>query len=85
MDPGNLGGALELGAYTGPQLLWVLWWATVMGLILQEMSARLGIVTGKDLAQVLRAPRRVGQPADDRARGQMAPEDAGGAKSPLSA
>ena len=55
LDPGNLEGDLQQGAYTGLQLTWVLFWATVMGLILQEMSARLGLVTGCDLAQSVRA------------------------------
>ena len=55
LDPGNLEGSLQLGAYANFSLLWVLWWATVMGLILQEMSARLGLVTGCDLAQSVRA------------------------------
>ena len=55
LDPGNLEGDLQQGAYTQMQLVWVLWWATVMGLILQEMSARLGLVTGYDLAQMVRA------------------------------
>ena len=55
LDPGNLESDLQQGAYTGLRLVWVLWWATVMGLILQEMSARLGVVTGRDLAQTMRA------------------------------
>ena len=55
LDPGNLEGDLQQGAYTGFGLVWVLWWATVMGLILQEMSARLGIVTGFDLSEMVRA------------------------------
>ena len=54
LDPGNLESDLQQGAYTGYRITWVLWWATVMGLILQEMSARLGVVTGKDLAQHVR-------------------------------
>ena len=54
LDPGNLEGDLQQGAYTGLKLVWVLFWATFMGLILQEMSARLGIVTGNDLAQTVR-------------------------------
>ena len=29
LDPGNLEGDLQQGAYTGLQLVWVLWWATV--------------------------------------------------------
>jgi len=45
---------LQQGAYTGFQLTWVLFWATVMGLLLQELSARIGVVTGKDLAQNVR-------------------------------
>ena len=61
LDPGNLESSLQLGAYTHFSLVWVLWWATVMGLVLQEMSARLGLVTGSDLAQLVRAhyPRYV--------------------------
>eukprot|EP00966_Prymnesium_polylepis_P312556 7222736-Prymnesium_polylepis.1 len=55
LDPGNLESDLQEGAYTGYRIVWVLWWATVMGLILQEMSARIGIVTGRDLAQTVRA------------------------------
>ncbi|KAL1495558.1 hypothetical protein AB1Y20_016921 [Prymnesium parvum] len=54
LDPGNLESDLQQGACTGLSLVWVLWWATVLGLILQEMSARLGIVTGRDLAQTIR-------------------------------
>jgi Mn2+/Fe2+ NRAMP family transporter len=36
----------QSGAATGYSLLWVLFWSTVMGLILQLLSVRLGIVTG---------------------------------------
>jgi len=54
LDPGNLESDLQQGAYTGLSQVWVLWWATVMGLILQEMAARLGLVTGRDLAQTVR-------------------------------
>ena len=55
LDPGNLESDLQQGAYTGMQLVWVLWWATVMGLVLQEMATRIAIVTGADLAQTVRA------------------------------
>ena len=55
LDPGNLESDLQQGAYTGYSLVWILWWATVMGLILQELSARLGVVTGRDLAQTIYA------------------------------
>ena len=43
---------LAEGAYTGLQLVWVLFWATVCGLVLQCLTARIGVVTGRDLAQV---------------------------------
>eukprot|EP00937_MAST-01D_sp_MAST-1D-sp2_P005182 g5182.t1 len=54
LDPGNLTSDLQQGAYTEYQLLWVLWWSTVAGWVLQVLSARLGVVTGMDLAQVCR-------------------------------
>ena len=54
LDPGNLTSDLQQGAYTEYQLLWVLWWSTVAGWILQVLSARLGVVTGRDLAQTCR-------------------------------
>ena len=54
LDPGNLESDLQMGAYTSVKLTWVLFWATVMGLILQEMAARLALVTGKDLAMTVR-------------------------------
>ena len=54
IDPGNLEADLQQGAYTRFRLVWVLWWATVMGLVLQEMSARLGVVTGKSLSEMAR-------------------------------
>uniref|UniRef100_A0A7S0JAL6 Natural resistance-associated macrophage protein n=1 Tax=Calcidiscus leptoporus TaxID=127549 RepID=A0A7S0JAL6_9EUKA len=54
LDPGNLESDLQQGAYTGYTLVWVLFWATVMGLVLQEMSARLALVSGSDLAQMVR-------------------------------
>lgn len=34
------------------QLLWVLLWATMLGLLCQRLAARLGVVTGKDLGEV---------------------------------
>ena len=54
LDPGNLEANLQQGAYTRYSIVWVLWWATVSGLVLQEMSSRFGIVTGRDLAQAVR-------------------------------
>ena len=50
LDPGNLESDLQMGAYANLEL----WWATVMGFFLQELSARLALVTGLDLAQHVR-------------------------------
>ena len=54
LDPGNLESDLQGGAYAGYQLVWVLFLSTLMGLLLQILAARLGVVTGKNLAQVCR-------------------------------
>jgi len=55
LDPGNLEADLQQGAYTNCRLLWVLWWSTVAGLLLQEMSSRLCVVTGSGLAESCKA------------------------------
>jgi len=55
IDPGNLEAEVQLGAYTGARLIWVLWWATVVGALLQELAARIGMVSGNDLAHAVRA------------------------------
>lgn len=44
----------QTGAYTGFQLLWVLLLAHILGLVLQALAARLGVVTGTHLADVCR-------------------------------
>src|SRR6476620_348936 len=54
MDPGNWGTDLAAGAQFKYGLLWVVAVASFMAIFLQVMSARLGIVTGKDLAQACR-------------------------------
>src|SRR5579871_5483522 len=54
MDPGNWATDLEGGARFGNQLLWVLVLSNAMALLLQTLSARLGIVAGRDLAQACR-------------------------------
>jgi manganese transport protein len=51
MDPGNWATDLEGGARFGYQLLWVLVMSNAMAILLQTLSARLGIVSGRDLAQ----------------------------------
>ncbi len=61
MDPGNWATDLEGGARFGYQLLWVLLMSNLMAVLLQTLSARLGIVAGRDLAQACREtyPRTV--------------------------
>src|SRR6478672_11967698 len=54
MDPGNWGTDLAAGARHKFDLLWVVAIASFMAIFLQVLSARLGIVTGKDLAQACR-------------------------------
>ena len=45
---------MQAGAQTGYLLGWVVWWSTLVGLILQLLSVRLGVVTGLNLAQMCR-------------------------------
>jgi len=54
MDPGNWATDLEGGARFGYHLIWVLLMSNLMAVLLQTLSARLGIVTGRDLAQACR-------------------------------
>src|SRR5689334_23221216 len=54
MDPGNWATDLEGGARFGYQLIWVLVMSNAMAVLLQTLSARLGIVAGRDLAQACR-------------------------------
>lgn len=54
MDPGNWGTDLQGGAAYRYDLLWVVAVSSFMAIIMQVVSARLGIVTGKDLAQACR-------------------------------
>ncbi|XP_074709784.1 natural resistance-associated macrophage protein 2 isoform X2 [Strix uralensis] len=52
LDPGNIESDLQSGAVAGFKLLWVLMLATIIGLLLQRLAARLGVVTGLHLAEV---------------------------------
>src|SRR5947209_20077943 len=54
MDPGNWATDLAGGSQFGYKLLWVLLMSNLMALVLQNLSARLGIVRGRDLAQANR-------------------------------
>ena len=54
MDPGNWATDLQGGSKFGYSLIWVLLMSNLMALLLQGLSARLGIVRGRDLAQANR-------------------------------
>src|SRR6202163_4238227 len=54
MDPGNWGTDLQAGAQFKYALLWVVGLASLMAIFMQVISSRLGVVTGKDLAQCCR-------------------------------
>lgn len=54
MDPGNWATDLAGGSQFGYSLIWVLLMSNLMALLLQGLSARLGIVSGRDLAQANR-------------------------------
>jgi manganese transport protein len=55
MDPGNWATDIAAGSKFGYRLLWVLVMSNLMAILLQSFSARIGIVTGMDLAQACRA------------------------------
>ncbi|HET9279440.1 MAG TPA: Nramp family divalent metal transporter, partial [Flavitalea sp.] len=61
MDPGNWATDLAGGSKYGYSLVWVLLMSNLMALLLQSLSARLGIVRGRDLAQANREtyPRKM--------------------------
>lgn len=54
LDPGNLEADLQAGAIAGNSLLWLLMWATGMGLLIQLLAARIGVATGRHLAELCR-------------------------------
>src|SRR5438046_3780165 len=54
MDPGNWATDLAAGARFGYTLIWVILISHLMAILLQTLSARLAIVTGRDLAQACR-------------------------------
>jgi manganese transport protein len=55
MDPGNYGTDIQSGASLGYDLLWTVWLANLMAMLLQYLSGKLGIATGKDLAELVRS------------------------------
>src|SRR5512132_975557 len=54
MDPGNWATDIEGCSRFGYQLIWVLLMSNLMAVLLQTLCARMGIVTGRDLAQACR-------------------------------
>jgi manganese transport protein len=51
IDPGNFSTNIQGGAQFGYRMLWVLLWSNAMAILIQYLSAKLGIVTGKTLPQ----------------------------------
>ena len=54
MDPGNFATNIQGGAQFGYTLLWVILAANLMAMLIQNLSAKLGIATGKNLPEVIR-------------------------------
>jgi manganese transport protein len=54
MDPGNFATNIQAGARYGYALLWVVVLANVVAMLFQALSAKLGIVTGRNLAELCR-------------------------------
>lgn len=52
LDPGNIESDLQSGTVAQYRLLWILLSATCLGLLMQRLSARLGVVTGLHLAEM---------------------------------
>ena len=54
MDPGNYGTDLQGGAGFGYSLLWVVWLSSGMAMLVQYLAGKLGIATGRGMAEILR-------------------------------
>ncbi|WP_434035075.1 Nramp family divalent metal transporter [Cupriavidus sp. a3] len=54
MDPGNFATNIQAGARYGYSLLWIVLLANVIAMLFQSLSAKLGIVTGRNLAELCR-------------------------------
>ena len=59
MDPGNYGTDIAGGAAFGYDLIWTVWLANLMAMILQYLSGKLGIATGKSLPELIKTSLRV--------------------------
>jgi manganese transport protein len=58
IDPGNFGTDIAAGSAFGYNLLWAVWMAGLMAMVLQYLSGKLGIATGNSLAQQIRISLR---------------------------
>jgi manganese transport protein len=54
IDPGNFGTDISGGAQFGYTMLWVVWLAGIMAMLLQYLSGKLGIATGHSLPELMR-------------------------------
>jgi len=54
MDPGNFATNIAAGSEFGYALIWVILWSNIMAMVIQYLSAKLGIATGKTLPQLCR-------------------------------
>ena len=54
MDPGNYGTDISSGASFAYDLLWTVWLANLMAMVLQYLSGKLGIATGKSLPELVK-------------------------------
>jgi len=54
IDPGNYGTDISGGASFGYSMLWVVWLAGVMAMLLQYLSGKIGIATGRSLPELIR-------------------------------
>ncbi|CAJ0941050.1 unnamed protein product, partial [Mesorhabditis belari] len=52
LDPGNIESDLQSGAIAQYKLIWVLLMAHILGLLMQRLSARIGVVSGQHMAQI---------------------------------
>ena len=59
MDPGNYGTDIAAGASYGYDLIWAVWLASLMAMILQYLSGKLGIATGKSLPELVKSSLRI--------------------------
>jgi manganese transport protein len=54
LDPGNFGTDIAAGAASRYELLWVVWLASGMAMLLQYLSGKIGIATGKSMPELMR-------------------------------